>query len=289
MKTRRVALLTDRRWPELIPDDRPLLAAFSGEDMRGAPVVWNDPSVDFGFFDAVVVRTPWDYHQKSREWEETLARIEGLGVPIWNPPSVLRWNSRKSYLEELEARGVPSIPTAYLPAGAPPLLRALAEQRGWEEIVVKPAVSGGGRDTYRSKKEDLGLLENELAPKLRQHAFLVQSFVPEIQTEGEISLIFFNGDYSHAVRKLPEPGGFLIHEKHGGRVERCRADADLIRWANGVLYFVQSPLLYARVDLIETQGGPLLVELEVLEPELFFRLGPDSAEKFASAVASRLG
>lgn len=289
MPHKRIALMTDTRWPELYTDDRPLIGAFQGEGLSAIPVIWTDKTVDWEFFDAVVVRTPWDYHLKLHDFEQTVQRIEASGIPLWNPASILLWNARKGYLDDLEAKGVPCIPSAWMPAGSAPLLRAMADQHGWTEVVVKPEISGGGRDTWRAKREDLEQVEEELAPKLRRAAFFMQPFVPEIETNGEISLVFFSGDFSHAVRKMPAKGGFLVHEKHGGHVDKLRADADLIRWANGVLYFVDSPLLYARVDLVETPNGPVLVELEVLEPELFFRHGPGSAEKFASALAHRLG
>ncbi|MFZ5481704.1 MAG: ATP-grasp domain-containing protein [Myxococcota bacterium] len=266
----KLALLTDAERPSLTADDRRLVPALAEVGIEGVAAVWDDPGVDWATFDAVCVRSPWDYHLRVEAFE---AWVRALPVPAFNPAPVLLWNLRKSYLDALATK-VAVIPTRRLRGGR--LADVLAET-GWDEVVVKPEVSAAGHRTWRARA---GFEPGE-------GAWLVQPYLPAIEAEGEWSLVYLDGEYSHAVRKVAAAGNFLIHEEHGGRVLAGEPDAALLAAGARAIGAV-GPLPYARVDLVRGPDGPLLMELELVEPELFFRFEPAAAGRLASAIRRRM-
>lgn len=241
------ALVTWSGLPELAEDDRLLLAHL---DARA--VVWDDPAVDWRAFDAVVIRSTWDYHKRIGEFRAWIDRLDASGARLWNPPALLRWNTHKRYLIDLAARGVNVVPT---------LLTS--------RVVVKPAVSA---TAYRTHVLDP--FEQEM---------LVQPFIDEVITGGEWSLIFFAGAFSHAVIKRARAGDFRVQSEFGGTSEVATPDASLIEDARNILRTIEEPWLYARVDAVVRDGRLLLMELEMTEPSLF--LDEHSAKRFADAIA----
>lgn len=286
----RLALLTDRTLPALSYDDRPLPAALAGFGFRAEPVAWDAP-VDWATFDAVLVRSPWDWFGRWPEFSAWLDRVGQLAIPTLNPLPVLRWNAEKSYLRDLAADGVPVTPTAWLAAGAEVDLGGLLDERGWGEVVVKPAVSAWGVDTVRARRDDLDAARALLARRLPADPFLVQPFLAGVLRGGEQSFTFVEGEHWGTVTKRPAPGGFLVHEEYGGRTDPAAPAPGFLDAAEATLAAVTrryGPLLYARVDLLAGADGPRVVEVELLEPELFLRFIPDGYRRFAAAVRRRL-
>lgn len=279
-----IALVTDSVRPHLTHDDAPLPAAFARLGDRAVPVDWADPAADWAAFDAIVIRSPWNYHERWPEFDAWLGRVAHL--PLFNPAQILRWNLTKTYLAEMGEAGLPVIPTLRLPPDrAPDLGDAIAR---WGEIVVKPEVGAGGALTYRATADTRAGVEDAIRPRLASGVgFLVQPFLPAIFA-GEWSLVYLDGAYSHAVRKTGAAGQFLIHEEHGGRVDPAVAPPDLIAIADRIAAYVPD-LPYARVDLIGDGADALLVELELVEPELFLRYTVDGADRFARAIHARIG
>ena len=279
-----VALATCDWLPGLIPDDAALVAALEHAGVAAVPAVWSDPAVDWAGFDLVLVRTTWDYTARRDEfvgWAERVAR----SVPLWNPPETIRWNSEKSYLRDLDARGAPVVPTAWMTSADGDLAATLAE-RGWDDAIIKPVVGSGARGMMRVRR---GKGEEHFRELLAHGAVLVQPFLPSIETEGELSVVCLDGEPAHAVRKRPQPGDIRIQPEYGGTAEPVPLDAELAEAVARVLGAVECPLLYARVDLVRDGAGELRVmELEAVEPRLF--LGPVSGagERVAAAVLERL-
>ncbi len=229
-----------------------------------------------------MIRSPWNYHERWPEFDAWLARVAHL--PLWNPAKILRWNLTKSYLAEMADAGLPVIPTRRLPPGRDPdLTDAIAR---WGEIVVKPEIGAGGALTFRATADTRADVEDAIRSRLAEGVgFLVQPFLPAIFA-GEWSLVYLDGRYSHAVRKTGAAGQFLIHEEHGGRVDPATASPELIAIADRIVAYVPD-LPYARVDLLGDGADALLVELELVEPELFLRYSVDGAERLASAIHGR--
>jgi glutathione synthase/RimK-type ligase-like ATP-grasp enzyme len=283
----RVALATSAAVPDLAPDDRLLLPALAARAIQAEPAVWDDPELAWERYDAVVVRSCWDYHHKPDRFDRWTRRIEAAGVPLWNPPALLRWNARKTYLRELAGDGVPVVPTRFLESGAGPELDAVLREAGWREAVVKPVVSASAHETWRAERGRPadGERFRELVGRM---PVMVQPFLPEIEREGEWSFCFFGGEYSHAVLKRPRPGDFRVQSDHGGVYHPAEPPDELIEQARAALRAARSPTLYARVDGCLIEGELLLMELELLEPGLFLAMHPRAPERFADALASAL-
>lgn len=292
MTTPRIALITEPGHPGLRPDDLCLVEAFAGLGARAEPVPWGR-SMSVAEFDGAAVRTPWDYFEKTNPF---LDWVESLAVPLLNSPAVIRWNHHKGYLAELQDLGLARLPKTVL-LGAnerPETGAAVLAAVGAERAVLKPAVSGGAFRTFVVAGDGAIPWEPEA-----EGEFLAQAFVDGIEGEGpgqgEWSLVFFAGEFSHALRKVARAGDFRVQEEHGGRVLFEAASADLIdagaRILSGAVRHLglAAPLPYARVDMVTPEGGePLLMELELMEPELFFRADPKSPARFARAVLGAL-
>jgi glutathione synthase/RimK-type ligase-like ATP-grasp enzyme len=285
----RVALATCAALPQLDVEDAPLIPALAREGIDGEPVIWNDSAVEWGAFDLVIVRTTWDYPNKIAAflaWADQVAAVRAL----WNPAPMLRWNTDKQYLRNLENRGVPIVPTQWFARGDSHDLRALLQREGWSEAVVKPVVSAGARRTRMVGPGTLQDGERFLTEQLSQRAMMVQPYIRAVSTVGELSLLYFNGRFSHAVRKIPSAGDFRVQTEHGGRVESVVPTMAELAAGQRVLDAVAEDTLYARVDLLPTEDGEhRLLELEVTEPSMFLNWDVAAPGRFAAAIKERLG
>lgn len=279
----RLAFATWRGLPELNADDRRAAEALRGRGARVDPVVWDAPGVDWTAFDAVVVRSVWDYHLRPREFLRWVDRVEEAGIRLLNPPAVLRWNHHKSYLRDLDARGVATVPTAWLDHGSRPHLGAMLAERGWAEAVVKPAVSASAHETWRTSPTAAAADQDRFLALLLAGDVLVQPLVPEVQSPGEWSLVFFGGLFSHAMLKRPREGDFRVQEELGGRAEWTVPAPALVEQAAQALAAAPAACLYARVDGVERGGRLILMEMELIEPVLYFEADPGAAGRFAES------
>jgi len=284
---RRVALATCPQFPDLSDDDRPLIPELARLDVDAAPAVWSRPC-DWSAFDAVVVRSTWYYWLEHERFARWLAGLEAGGAAVWNPVAVIRENMDKRYLRGLAQAGVPVVPTEWLAKEDPRTLAEVLESRGWTEAVVKPVVSGNAEWTFRIGRGRAGQAREALEPAWRLGPAMIQPFVPSILSEGEYSLLFFGGEFSHAVVKRAKSGDFRVQHEHGGTTAPAAVDRSWIALAESVLETVGADLLYARVDLAVLDGRPHLMELELTEPFLYFEHAPGSAARFARALARRL-
>jgi glutathione synthase/RimK-type ligase-like ATP-grasp enzyme len=284
----RVALVTWEKFPQLWDDDRLLVTALDGLGIDGVPVVWSDAGVDWLGFDAIVIRSPWDYFERVDEFRAWLGARIASGVLLCNSGDILEWNFDKKYLQELEAAGVAVVPTMVVPQGQEPDVVALARARGWEEIVVKPSISGGAYCTHRFRLADAAGHRDDIARILADRSLLIQPFLPEIQSTGELSLLFFDGVFSHAVRKRPGAGDYRVQIQFGGTVEPMEPTGEWITQARACIAAAPALPVYARVDGVIQDGRFLLMELEVFEPLMFLAQHPLAAGRFARAIQARL-
>ena len=278
-----VAFATSDAWPTLTPDDRLAAAALIERDMDVVPALWSDPSIRWGDYEAIIIRSTWDYHLRPSEFSAWIDMLERTGCVVWNPCPLLRWNSNKRYLADLAERGVPIVPTAWIAAAAPDALRKVMDVRSWDDVVVKPVISATAYGTRRITRAEIDWPAIAASTDVDHGELLVQPFLPEIETAGEWSLMFFGGNYSHAVRKRPTAGDFRVQSEYGGSAIAEHAPASVIRAAERVLAAVNGPWLYARIDGVETESGFLLMELEMLEPLLFLNRDAAAPARFADA------
>jgi glutathione synthase/RimK-type ligase-like ATP-grasp enzyme len=283
-----VALVTCAALPELNDDDRLLMPALAEVGIRGLPVVWSDEAIDWTSFAALVIRTPWDYFERPREFRSWLNARIASRVLICNAGDILEWNYEKSYLRDLEAAGVPVVPTICIGCGERADVAALAQARGWNELVIKPSISGGAYRTYRFCVDDAAAYAREVEEILADRGLLVQPFLSEIIHDGELSLLFFDGVYSHTVRKRPQAGDYRVQFQFGGTTETLEVSTMLIEQARACVLAAPSLPVYARVDGVIKDGQFLLMELEVFEPLMFLARHSEAPLRFARAVKRRL-
>ncbi len=281
-----IGLVTWEGGPSLAEDDAVLAAPLRARGLRAVPVVWSDPTVRWRDFALIVVRSTWDYFFRAEAFFAWLDRMEREGAKVWNPVPVLRWNAHKGYLLELEARGVPIAPTVLLRPGA--ILLDAVRARGWEDVVVKPAISGAGRLTQRFSAEafaDEG--QRHLEAVFAEGEALVQPFLPSLGTRGERSWVYIDGALTHVVSRAPTLGAEGGALPDGVAAPEDEAERAL---AEKVMAALPGPLLYARVDVATgLRGEPVLQEAELIEPRLFFRQGgPSAADRMAEAIARRV-
>ena len=286
---KRVALVTCERLPSLYGDEQELPGRFAAVGVAAEPVVWSDAGVDWSRYDAVVIRSTWDYFERIGEFTAWIDRLEQAGVPLQNPARLVRWNLDKRYLRELETRGVRIVPTRFFDAGARVDLAALLRDAGWSEAIVKPAVSGGAWRTHRVPVAGAAAAQRELDEILGRSGALVQPFLDEIARVGEWSFLFFGGAFSHAVIKRPASGDFRVQAQYGGTHDAIDPPPpSLLAEARAVLDALPTPTAYARIDGVARDGRFELMEVEVIEPYLFFPGSPRAVDRYVSAIRALL-
>ena len=259
---------------------------------RGIPFerpLWNDADVDWAAYDLAIVRTVWDYTVARDAFVDWAARAGAL-TRLENPPDVLRWNTHKGYLIELEERGAPVVPTAWLGRGDRVDLAELCGARGWDEVVIKPAVAAGSDGLVRAGGGRAGHLraQEALDALLDAGDAMIQPFRPRI-AEGELSLVAVEGRVTHAVRKRPAEGEFRVQGRFGGTYVRETPAPDAVALAEWILQTLGTPLLFARVDLITADDGTLeLGEVEATEPDLYLEQSEEGTTTLVDAIVARL-
>lgn len=248
-------------------------------------VIWDAPDVAWETYQAVVVRSCWDYHLHPSRF---IAWLRHLQIPLWNPAPLLEWNLHKTYLRDLQAQGVTIPPTCWLTRGSAADLATIFADRGWKEAVIKPAISATAYHTWRTTREQARQDQERFAALVQHTDMLVQQFMEPVVAEGEWPFVFFQKQYSHAVLKKAQPGDYRVQDDFGGSVEVVSPRMALIEQAQQIIDCIKDPLLFARVDGIELDGRLVLMELELLEPFLFLQSHPPAVERFARAIRTIL-
>jgi glutathione synthase/RimK-type ligase-like ATP-grasp enzyme len=276
----RIALVTAREAEGHDEDMAPLLAALEAEGAEAEATAWDDPSIDWSRYALAVLRSTWDYSRRREEFLAWADQVERK-VRLANTAAIVRWNTDKNYLRDFAKAGVPIVPTHFLDPGDPLRLPYSGE------IVVKPAVGAGSMDVGRFPEP--GRAAEEHARRLLQakRRVLVQPYLRDVDQAGETAMIYFGGEYSHAIRKGPmlgsSPevvGGLYLKED----IRPREASAAERRVGDLALQAAPGPFLYARVDLIPGPDGPVVLEFEATEPSLFFKHSAGSATRYARTI-----
>jgi hypothetical protein len=251
-------------------------------------VIWDAPDVTWSTYQAVVVRSCWDYHLHPGHFIAWLRHLEHLQIPLWNPAPILKWNLHKTYLRDLQTQGVAIPPTCWLTRGSTADLATILADHGWNQAVIKPAISATAYHTWRTTRAQGSHDQSRFASLLQHADVLVQQFMKPVVIDGEWSFVFFQKQYSHAVLKKAKPGDFRVQDDFGGTIEVLSPDMALIEQAQQIINCINDPLLFARVDGIERDGQLVLMELELIEPFLFLQSDPHAVERFAQAILTLL-
>lgn len=243
---------------------------------------WMDDEVKWEEADLVIIRSTWNYQRHFEKFLLWIKKLESK-TTILNSSEVIRWNASKVYLKELQNMGYPIVPTVFtsdFETGVKACKMAMVKG----EIIIKPAISASADLTYRVTDEKF--LPSLVAKILERGELLIQPYLNSIETDGEVSLIYFNKKYSHALVKTPMAGDFRVQSEFGGGVERFTPSEALIQIGENALKDLPFNLFYARVDLVEWKSNPMIGEIELIEPELFFRCSEDSVQNALSALVT---
>lgn len=282
-----VVLATCAALPGLAPDDRLLIPALRRRGVAAEPAVWEDPHYEWSSAALCVIRSAWDYAYRPAAFQDWMRRV-AAAVPVWNPPGVVEWNMHKRYLVDLADRGVPTVPTLVLPAGPPTRLAEVLERQGWDDVILKAAVAQTGRYLMRVTPDRRAEGQRHLDRLQPYEDMLIQPFVPGAVESGETSVVFVDGAVSHAVRKQAAAEELRVHDDFGGTIEPISPAADELETARSAVAAAAAPLLYARVDLVRGPTGPMVMELELVEPELYLRYADRAADRMANAILTNI-
>jgi hypothetical protein len=278
-----VALATCKVLPEPDFDAEPLGEALTAAGIETGFLAWDDRSADWSRARLTLLRSTWNYPEFPVDfmaWAESTARVTDL----WNPLSVVRWNVHKRYLLDLEAQGVPVAPTELVEQGSELALQAILDRRGWDRVVVKPAVSAASYRTLKVGPGETGAGERHLRDLAAERDVLVQAYLPSVEGHGERALVWVEGEVTHAVRKTPRFSG--EDESVSGPMEISGAELDL---AHKAVAAIDGAPLYARIDMAPGPAGePVVMELELIEPSLFFPQGPVALTRLVQGIRRRL-
>ncbi len=283
----------------MTPDEQALIGVLAEQGVAASAVAWDEAQVDWGAFAGLIIRSAWNYHEQPEAFRAWLAMVEQAGVPLWNAPQIIRWNMEKTYLRELAQQGVAIVPTVWLEKGEAPILADILAAQNWSEAVVKPVISASGQGAWvTTVTEPVAVVtatgsvtaadQSRFEKMVAQRAVMVQQRMPIEQ--GEWSLIFLGGAYSHGVIKRPAKDDFRVQGEYGGTstwmtppeslVEQARQILETAAWASSA----QAECLYARVDGMDINGRFVLMELELIEPYLFLGLEDGGVERFAAQI-----
>lgn len=293
-----VVILTDGRYLKDVPndpykhnvflEDALLQKALINIGLRADRRAWDDPHFDWSTTQSIVFRTTWDYFDRFEEFSTWLSRVRHQTALI-NSETTIHWNINKKYLFDLQKRGVRIPETHLIPQGTKVSLAGLLKQYGFEEAVVKPCISGAARHTYRLNAKTVSSYEKIFADLIAQESFLLQPFQNHIVSLGEVSLMVMDGRFTHAVLKIAKEGDFRVQDDFGGTVHSYSPTQDLIEFAEHAVNSCPEIPVYARVDVfLDNQNQWALAELELIEPELWFRMAPHAADVLAQGIHKKV-
>lgn len=270
-------------------DDELAYAPLAALGWRVETISWRTSSCDWRAYDAVVIRSTWDYIDDPETFLAVLAEIERSGTRLFNPLHLVRWNIRKTYLRDLAARGVPVVPTIWRKRLVPEEVPALIKEIGADEVVIKPVIGLNAHGVFRVNARNARQQSNELAAHYATREFMAQPFLSHVVSEGEFSLSYFNGKLSHTILKTPRAHDFRVQEEHGGVVRLAQAEPELLTAGQIALRALDSVPLYARADFVRANdnNGFWLMELELIEPSLYLRMDAEAPGRFAQALNDR--
>jgi len=266
----------------ILKEDGLLLSALAELGFRVSRVSWSSKTFDWEGVDYAIFRTTWDYFERMDEFLDWV-NLYSKKIKFINNFNLIQWNLDKSYL-----RGFPkkdTVPSLFLNFGDKTKLKEIFKKTSWEEVVIKPSVSAAAWNTHRVSKKNLHKLEPVFSELKKKHKMIVQEFQKSVLTDGEVSFVVFGGVFSHAILKKAKKNDYRVQDDFGGTVSVYNATLKEVEFAEKIVGLCPELPLYARVDILyNTNKKPLLSELEIIEPELWFRFNPKSAKLLAKKI-----
>ena len=266
-----------------MPADQLLIPELAKHSIKAQAVIWDDQSIDWSDFDWLIFRNTWDYYEKETEFNRWLEHLEYLGIKTLNALDIVKQNKHKFYLRDLQDQGIAILPTVFIEKINTLNLKNIIPSH-WKKAVIKPAFSAGSYLTEVFDVSDIDKINLQYQDIATEKELLLQEFIPQIQTAGETSFIFFNKQFSHSVNKKPAEGDFRIQVQFGGQYTAFEPSSDLIWQAQKIVNTFPDALLYARVDGIIINDQLQLMEIECIEPDLYFNYSEGALERFVSTI-----
>jgi hypothetical protein len=296
MKSYDVTILTDQRYVKesyedqysqnVLKEDTLLREALQRKGLNVHRTNWDNPDFDWTSTKYILFRTTWDYFNRFEEFSAWL-EIVSTQTKLINERALIYWNVDKHYLKDLSAGGVRIPNTIFIEQGDSRSLEEVVENVTWNEVILKPTISGAARHTYRFVKENASECAEIYRELIANESMMIQEFQVQILTKGEIACMVYGGKFSHAILKRGKPGDFRVQDDFGGTIESYLPNADVIAFVEQTIEACDPKPVYARVDIIWNNENELcLGELELIEPELWFRMNADSADDCAEAVVA---
>lgn len=249
---------------------------------------WADPEFNWANTKCAVFRSTWDYFDRFSEFKSWLERVESLTTFV-NPISQIKWNMDKWYLQDLSNRNINTVETRYISRGETKSLDSLINETGWKEVILKPTIAGAARHTYRVNIQTISEYEDIFRELISNEDMMLQPFQHNIMKKGEISFMVIGGKFTHAVLKKGKAGDFRVQDDFGGTLHEYHPSNEEIRFSEEVVQAYEPLPAYARVDAMWDNNGNLAVsEVEMIEPELWFRRNENAAQKLAEVIAERI-
>ncbi|MFD2286520.1 hypothetical protein GJU39_01155 [Pedobacter petrophilus] len=265
-------------------EDQRLLIFLQEKGLNIEMVIWNDPKVNWENYQLAILKSPWDYFDLITDFYLWLNHLEEKKIKLLNPIDVVRWNTDKQYLQEIEAAGLAITPCSFIYKNEKVILENFFDFYHTDQLIVKPCISGGAKNTFKVTKDNIDEVISKLTLLIQDEDFIIQPFLSEIVEHGEWSFIFFNGIYSHCLVKKVKDGDFRVQPSHGGSVHPQNPDQSLIDTASAYVNLFAKDCLYARVDGTFVNEKFLLMELELIEPFLFLNTDPLNYERYYQAL-----
>ncbi|WP_158965816.1 RimK family alpha-L-glutamate ligase [Paraglaciecola sp. L3A3] len=286
---KRCALLTTDNLEDFFVYDSMLIAPLKAKGWLAEEVSWRDTTVDWQQYDLVIIRSTWDYQQNVSAFLTCLRQIEASTAKLENSLKIVEWNISKGYLRELQNQGVSIVPTLWFDNFDYERVQQSFAHFDSQELVIKPLVSAGADFTYRLTADLLIVQKERLTAEFSTRKFMLQPFLSAVIEEGEYSLFYFGGEYSHTISKKPKSGDFRVQEEHGGQLKAIQPTELMLTTARHCLAALPEDVLYARVDLIRHMAEFVVIEVELIEPSLYFNMDPASAQRFVDEIVERYG
>ena len=282
-----IALLTSQDFPVLTVSDRKLIPELLTLGNMAEAVVWDEPDVNWINYDALIFRSTWDYFTKQDVFFVWIEDLKRKNIITFNPLVVIKKNAHKFYLQEMESSGIKIIPSVFIPRSENIDIDTLIPYE-WKKVVIKPAVSAGSYLTELFDRSESDFVSDRYTKIIKDHDMIIQKFIPEIQTPGEISMVFFDKKFSHSVIKTPKAGDFRIQSQFGGQYVSYTPSDLLVKIGTQIVESVKEDLLYARVDGVLIHDEFHLMELELIEPDLYMDYLPDGQNTFSKVIKEYL-
>lgn len=291
-----ITILTDRRYVDpverndyvdnVLLEDKLLQLALEKKGLNVFRTNWDNADFNWATTRYAIFRTTWDYFDRYEEFVQWMKAVEKQTV-LLNSKELIQWNIDKHYLGELSNKGINIPSTVFIEKGENRSLESVIDETTWDEFILKPVISGAARNTFRIKRSEISDYELKFRTFISQESYMVQEFQQNILTQGEISLMVFGGKFSHAVRKIAKPGDFRVQDDFGGTVQGYDPDKEEIAFAEMVVEKINPKPIYARIDVFnDNNGNPAIGEVELIEPELWFRMKDGSADLLANTICS---